>query len=197
MIKSEIDSSIFKDVIGRWRTQSLFLETEVDPATRAKYPPIFLLKEDKDRDGLTSMKRIYMEQGDPTEYRAALAIFGCWDAWENLVTKAPFFQPYLEKWRAELALRLRSEATNAIIDVGVRHKTMSGTQYQAAKWVAELGWNNQSSSGGNKGGGDPQSAPVGRPSKAAIHREAERMMRAELIASGTATEDAKRLGLEI
>jgi hypothetical protein len=196
----DLDPKIFKDVCNRWRTQSLFEETNEH---EDKYPSIFLLKEDKDRDGLTSMKRIYMEQADPTEYRAAMAMFGCWEPWENLCN-TEFFQTELKKWRRELAIKLRSDATQAIISAG-KGAALTSTQLTAAKWVAEHGWLNVLRNAGddpnvvqkNKEGGDPLSTArsPGRPSKAAISLEAERKFREELKRAEEAAGDAKRLGI--
>ena len=187
----KIDVSVFKDVNGRWRTISLFDElSSVD--SKLKYPPIFLLRESEDRDGLTSMKRIYMEAMDPTEWKAAQRIFGCWDAWEALWNCPPFMAE-LEKWRNELQLKLRSLAVDQIIDTGLHGGKSSGTQFAAAKWLAEGQWKRTVSQGDEED--VPKNDGRGRPSKVTIEREAKRQLREISKYHEEASEDLKRIGI--
>jgi hypothetical protein len=184
-------SNVFKDKMGRWRTASLFEET-ITPDVRVSYDPIFLLREDEDRDGLVSMKRIYMEANDPTEYAAAKRIFGSWEPWEHLCN-APFFKEEVDKWRKQLSLKLQSEATAKIIESATEGGKLSGTQFQSAKWVAEGGWVRKVPS--NDTGGDSVPRNVGRPSKESVTREAERLLREGLNTRSALEEDARRAGI--
>lgn len=139
----------FKDVKGRWRTKSLFVELNTD---EIKYPSIFTL-EGHDKDGRVSMKAIYMKANDPTEYNAAMVIFGSYDCWENLC-KAPFFQVHVNAWRKELTQQIRSQAVETIGFIAAGSKA-TAAQLSAAKWLASQEWNGQK----------PKSNKVGRPIK--------------------------------
>ncbi len=124
----------FKDGNGRWRTRSLFLETNDD---EGKFPSVFTLGL-SDKEGRVSMRAIYLEANDPTEYRAAKLIFGSFDCWEKL-TKSPFFVPHLEKWRVELQRHIKSEAVHVITNVSYG-ATTGNAQLSAAKWLASQSW---------------------------------------------------------
>jgi hypothetical protein len=124
----------FKDDVGRWRTKSLFMETNDN---ETKYPSIFTLH-DEDRNGRISMRTIYLSCGDPTEHTAALAILGSFDGWHRLC-KAPFFQPYLKSWRAELESQIRSQAVKTIGSIASGAKG-TASQLSAAKWLAASEW---------------------------------------------------------
>jgi len=96
----------FKDTMGRLRTQSLFVEKK-DP----NYPAYFTVREEdfKDGDGneYVSLRRLYVESQDPTEYRFAQRAFGSWRHWLRIRSMA-WLQPHLTEWREELDARLRS-----------------------------------------------------------------------------------------
>lgn len=127
-----------KDVTGRYLTRALF--KELADGTEEKYPPLCTLKEAHD---------LYMQVSDPTEYEFAKALLespetNFYDQWQRLLN-TPDFMVYLEKWRDELEIKLRSAAVRAI-----RHASTSDKGFQAAKWLAERGWGEKK---------------VGRPSK--------------------------------
>jgi hypothetical protein len=189
---ADVDISIFKDDINRWRTATLFAETN----SNDKYTPIFTL-EDEDKvlpDGtkLISMKRIYLEARDPTEYLAAKRIFSIWEPWEKL-SKAPFFQPIIAAWRDELERLLRSEAIQEINAMSKGSKA-TGTTFSAAKWVAEATWKKTYTT--QEMGDDDNAKGAGRPSKASVQKEAEIMAREMMKNDGTLNEDWKRLNLD-
>lgn len=128
-------TEILKDASGRWRTKSLFMETNEH---EDKYPSIFTL-EDSDKEGRISMRSIYLSTNDPTEYAAAKAIFGSLDCWNSLC-KAPFFKRHLENWRGEMQRRIKSQAVKAITDIAEGGKG-TASQLGAAKWIASQEWN--------------------------------------------------------
>jgi hypothetical protein len=118
-----------KDSMGRFRTQSLFWEKR-----HTKYPAPFTLK-DKDHKGRISMYRKYMEIGDPTEYRTALALLGSWRHWQAL-TSSDWFAEFIERWRAELQTKFESDRFQQMLDLEVSHKgTPLGAK--ATTWLAE------------------------------------------------------------
>ena len=124
----------FKDTMGRWRTNSLFKETNTD---ESKYTSVFTLA-DEDTDGRISMRRIYMDANDPTEFLAAKQLFGNLECWTNLC-KSSFFKPHLTKWRAELQRRIQSRAVR-VVEEAAKFGKINATQLNAAKWLATQEW---------------------------------------------------------
>jgi hypothetical protein len=125
------NTSPLKDVTGRYLTRGLFVEL-ADKDNMEKYPPRCTLKEAHD---------LYMELADPTEYKFAKALLGSdytnfWDHWRRLLD-TPDFMFFLEKWRDELEIQIRSEAIQSMINIANSNDKGAAV---AAKWVAERGW---------------------------------------------------------
>jgi len=130
---------------------------EMTPADKSQV--LYTLK-NQDHQGFLSLYRLYMETGDPTEYRFAIAYLDGWEHWKQL-SECNWFKPFVEKWREELQLRLASEALNRIISEAQSDRRES---FAANKYLLEKGW-------------QPKGADkVGRPSKEAIKHQAERMV---------------------
>lgn len=138
--------SQLKDTMGRPLTQSLFLEFGYN----TDYALFTLNDEDKTYQDKTyfSLKRLYLDVGDPSEYQFARQCLLNWRHWKR-ITENKLFIPYLEEWREELEVQLRSEGIISVME-------QSENNFQAAKWLADKGWD-------KKG--------VGRPSKADKARE--------------------------
>lgn len=147
----KIDKKRLKDSMGRPMTQSLFLEIGYH-TDRAVYT---LKDEDHEFEGNTylSLKRLFLEMEDPTEYEFANTYLLGWQHWQRLnANKA--LSKHFEEWREELELQLRAQGIRAIIDQSADEKG-----FQAAKWLADRGWDKKA---------------AGRPSKHDKKRE-ERM----------------------
>lgn len=141
----------FKNDSGVWYTRALFIETAPDKSTA-----IYTLK-DEDLPGYPSLYRLFMEVGDPEEYTFAITHLGGWQHWKTLRESAFFKATYLE-WKEELETKYRSQAVAGII------KAAQGTSrdaLQAAKYVAEKGWDKK-----------PSKATRGRPSKEQVAKAA-------------------------
>lgn len=138
-----------KDTMGRPLTQSLFLEIGYN----VQYAVYTLNDEDKEYDGriYPSLKRLYLECEDPTEYNFAITHLLGWNHWLRL-NENKVLKPYFDEWRVEMEVMLRSEAVRAIMDL----TTSDNTNFQAAKWLADGQWSKRG---------------AGRPSKADIERE--------------------------
>lgn len=142
--------SKYRDKMGRYLTQALFWETRTDG-----YTPIFTLKDDDHTvDGVTykSLRKTYVDIADPTEYEFAQIVFGSWEHWQTICS-SPTLLPYIEKWREELSVKLRSQAIKAMAQTALEEGSKGTT---AAKWLAQEGWKGSSR---------------GRPSKAEIASE--------------------------
>jgi hypothetical protein len=126
----EFDQTQLKDTIGNFRTMSLFFETN-----NTNYEALYSLKDyDHEVDGkmYPSLKKIYLQFEDPTEWEFVEAVFGNWRHWERICNNKLIF-PYIEQWRKELEIKLRSKAIRDIVK-------LSKTKDSAAKWVAEGNW---------------------------------------------------------
>lgn len=132
---------------GRYKTLSLFLEIAYDKDA------IYTLKGyDHTHDGKTyiSLKRLYLEMADPTEYEFASKYLADWDHWQKICNNKRLALE-VEKWRYELELKLRAEGVQRILK-----SARSKGNWLAAKFLAEKGWELRS---------------AGRPTKDEIERE--------------------------
>jgi hypothetical protein len=135
-------SKFINEETGRYLTQSLFIEVgyEVDKA-------IYTIKDrDHEYKGKVypSLKRLYLEMEDPTEYNFAQTYFASWPHWMRIYENK-LFKTHIDEWREELEFKLRSKAAKQMIELAAQGN------YQASKWLLDRGWTNR---------------PAGRPSKA-------------------------------
>ncbi len=93
-----------------------------------------------------------------------------------MVAKATWFKPYIEKWREELELRIRSKALASVLEVA--NDRYSKFQYEANKYLLSGQWK---PSAGKEA--------VGRPSKEKIKEEAQKLFQESL----QTEEDHKRV----
>lgn len=149
---------------GQAITQSLFLEAQY-----SHYAVYSLKDDDCEYNGIIypSIKKLYLEEEDPTEYRFAtkylLGIKHWYRIYENKL-----IQPHIDEWRFELEMKLRSRGIEQLIKAADK-----GSQ-SASKFLVDRGWSVRS---------------AGRPSKEEI--EKERKIRANI--SEEYAEDFKRL----
>lgn len=117
-----VDRTKFLDGSGKRVILQLFKEFA---RPDVKYRPVYTLREWKD---------VFMECRDPSEYAPAMELLGCWDHWQD-VRNHVLIKPHVEKWQAELEIKLRSEA---IAQMKIHAKQPGGTA--AAKWLADKGY---------------------------------------------------------
>lgn len=145
-------------------TQSLFLEIGYSDHA------IYTLKDwDYTYKGklYPSIKRLYLECEDTTEYEFANKHFLGWNHWQRIANNTNVL-PHVESWREELELKLRARAARSMIDLA------NTGSFQATKWMVDKGW---------------EEKKAGRPSKA--EREAE--TRKQKAFEDNFTEDYARL----
>lgn len=138
-----IDKSKMMDTGGRYLTQSMFLEVNYEPNAT------FTLKDnDHEWNGVIypSLKRLYIEFEDPTEYDFANTYLLGWRHWQKLIGNKMLLN-HVQEWREELEFKLRAK--------GVKNMMLSAASgnYQASKWLVDRGWDTRG---------------AGRPSKAEI-----------------------------
>jgi hypothetical protein len=145
--------SKFKDKQGKWLTQALFLEMGYKPQA------MFTLDdEDKEYNGKTypSLKRLYLELDDPTEYSVATAHLGGWAHWKRLRGNK-LLAKHLDEWQDELNVKLTAKGVALAIQIAT-----DGGTFQAAKWLADTGW---------------EKRIAGRPSKEDVESELKKQTR--------------------
>lgn len=146
----------YKSTTGRYLTESLFYETSRGTASS---DPVFTLK-DEDHKGHVSMKRLYLEIGDPSEFEFAKRVLGSWQHWQ-LLTGLSWFKPHVQEWRDELMSQLRSKAAAAAIEILADPEANASTKMQASRYITSRGWEDQPTKG--------------RPTKKQVKQEARAM----------------------
>lgn len=142
--------SIFRDSRNVRKLRVLFYEYNTKD-------PFYTLR-DHDYLNLPSLRRLYLEEGDLTEYNFALKYFESWDHWKML-TECNWFKPYIQTWRTELELKLKADALKAII---LESKADTRNSFVALRFIVEKGWVDKSAEPSRRG----------RPSKQEIARAA-------------------------
>ncbi len=137
-----------KDSRGYPMTQALFLET-----VYSDYAIWTFDDEPKTYNGklFPSLREHYLRIADPTEYQFAKECTLGWDHWKRLCENK-MIKAEVDKWREELEVMLRSEGIQSIVEATAKEDG----NFQAAKWLADKGW---------------QKSGPGRPSKSDIERE--------------------------
>lgn len=126
-----VSKSQFKDKMGRYITQGLFIDFKYDE-TFAVYT---LEDEDKEYKGnlYPSLKRLFLEMEDPTEYRFATTYLYGWDHWLAIKNNKALYAE-IEKWQEELEIKIRAKGVHTMLEMS------KGTNFNAAKWVADGSW---------------------------------------------------------
>lgn len=126
-----MDDSKFKDGQGRWFTLSLFLEKANVP--EAALYSIRGYDNHKNGKDYPSLRRLYVEEGDVTEYIFANKYLGGWEHWLQL-QECNWLKPYIDEWRKELEVKIKAEAIRGVIQEA---KSGSKNALAACKWLAD------------------------------------------------------------
>ena len=141
----------FKNTSGKYLTKSLFFEHT--PANRPH--AVYTLKDEDhtDKKGNTyiSLKRLFLESDDPTEYAFATEHLGGWKHWKEM-QKTNELLAEIDEWREERDVRLRSIGVKKLIE------SAEEGNYQASKFLVDKGWDVQTK---------------GRPTKAQVQKAAK------------------------
>lgn len=138
-----------------------------------------ILKDGSDREvTYPSLRRLYLETDDPTEYLFYTTYLDGLAHWEELL-RCEWFKPYISRWRKELELRLKSEALARI-----REAAKAGGKEVLAlnRYLVEKGW-------------EPKDGQTkkGRPTKADILRAAHE----QAFTNNQVSSDFERLTLKV
>lgn len=144
------DRSRLLDTTGRPITQALFLEVNYDE----KYAVYTLKDVDFNYNGTLypSLKRLFIDMADPTEYAFATKYLLGWQHWKRICDNKMLAR-HIAEWREELELKLRSIAIRDLQDLC----SSENGNFQAAKFLADRGWDKRG---------------AGRPSKAEVEHHA-------------------------
>ena len=140
MKKWKPDKMLFRRANGcaeRWVTGAMFIDApgvlyNGDNKDIAQYT----LQSDhlyKDGKFYPSLKKLYLEESDPTEYQFYTKWLGGKEHWEAC-QEGLVFNNMIKKWREELEIKLRSEAV-----VGLGEMAKAG-MYAANLFFAKGGW---------------------------------------------------------
>lgn len=151
----------FKNSFGVHLLKPIFYELDETDRPNA----IYTLKDyDSEFEGklYPSLRRLYVEAEDPTEYNFSCQYLDGWTHWKKL-SSASFFKEYLGEWREELEVRLRAKGL-----VGIRQvASVPGKEaFQAQKYLAQAGWKLPD-----------EKSSVGRPTKEKVAQEAEKLFK--------------------
>ena len=163
----------FRSTVNSRLLKGLFFEQTLADKTSC----VYTLK-DIDHEGLPSLYRLYMETDDPTEWDFANKHLDGWEHWEML-TACAWFKPYVERWRKELELRMKSKA---LARIKAEAKLTTKESFQANKYLLEKGWEPK----------DGQAKGRGRPTKDDIKKAASEAASQEKRLS----EDMERMNLQ-
>ena len=128
----KIDKRDLKDGRGHPLTQSLFLEF----GYKTEFAVFTTQDENYEYKGKTyiSLKALYLAHEDVVEYDFATTYLLGWTHWKRLCANK-LFKDMVEDWRFELELKMRSQAVRDIVEFSAGDKG-----FQAAKWLANKGW---------------------------------------------------------
>ena len=137
-----VDRTKFLDGSGKRVILQLFKEFA---RPDVKFKPMYTLQE---------WKEVFLDCRDPSEYQPAQTLLGDWEHWLE-VRNHVLIKPHVDKWQAELEVKLRSEA---IQQMKSHAKQPGGTA--AAKWLADKGYAEE---GVKKAVGRPKKEEVALP----------------------------------
>lgn len=151
---------------GQALTQGLFLEAQY-----SHYAVYSLKDDDCEYNGriYPSIKKLYLEMEDPTEYDFATKYLLGIKHWYRIYDNK-LLQPHIDEWRFELEMKLRAKGIKKLISAA------KGGNLSAAKFLVDRGWSDKR---------------VGRPSKEDLERE----KKIRLNISEEYEEDLKRLAV--
>lgn len=174
----------YRDVNGKYRTKSLFLETINTDLDLAYQPRFTLLEWDFELapssqyynaypdHKIPSIRHAYLRIADPIEFLFAMEVLQSDRHWA-ILTESQFFQPYLEEWRNALDRKLKSEAVQNLRKIS--ESMDEAKALQAAKWIGEGGYKARREKGRPTASQEAQELRIVTTSKQYLLEDAERL----------------------
>lgn len=128
----------------QFKTRRLFHETSYEQNDKSDIP--YTLK-DHDEEDFISLKRLYLEEEDPTEFVFANKYLFNYKHWQYLC-EAEWFKPVVARWRNELELQIKAKALQRIIAIAEDSEHKSS--YEATKLLLNAGWKQKDGRSGRK-----------------------------------------------
>jgi len=132
--KQEYKDNKFRNSRGAYLTTSLFIDHAYD------YDLALYTWKDydfsSDQGSYPSLKRLYLDMADVTEYEFACTYLDGWQHWKALLD-SPQCRKHIDMWREELELKLRAQGLRQMIDMAQNEDKPS---FQAAKYLADKEW---------------------------------------------------------
>jgi hypothetical protein len=153
--------SRFKNASGAWLTKQLFIEYAQEDKSLSKFS---LKGYDHEYRGMIypSLRRLYVESMDPTEFIFAENHLGGWEHWKAICNQS-WFKEYLSDWREELETKIRA---HALLRIRQTASNSSKDALQANRLLLQGGWKLPD-----------EKSSVGRPTKEKIKEEAQKMFK--------------------
>lgn len=154
MFRPKIES--LKNAQGSVYLRRLFLETSYTLNDKSDIP--YTLRDEDHPEGYKSLYKLYIEAEDPTEIVFAEAYLDGHSHWTRLC-ECTWFKEFVERWRLELDLKLKSKAIEIVKAVALdsAHKN----QFEAVKILLNAPWRDKPKAKDGRG----------RPSKAEVKGE--------------------------
>jgi hypothetical protein len=169
----------WKSSNGKWLQKTLFEDFRYDSEYYSYTPNFIYTLKDEDFEGYPSLRRLYLESSDPSEYNFANEHLGGWDHWQTLCGST-WFAPIVDDWRKELSIKLKAEAMAKIR--AIANDPLNKNFYTANKYLNEEGWDTET-----------KRLKQGRRSKEIIQSEARKLTKVDADLKSDITQDYKRL----
>ena len=129
-----------KNSLNKYRTKGLFWELANDEDKKFAY---FTLETDdilveSGTRTMRSLRKLYIEIADPTEYYFALEVFGSWEHWEHIAS-APWMAQKLGVMRRELEVKYKALSVKSLMKAATKDDT-SSMSITASKYLIDKGW---------------------------------------------------------
>lgn len=157
----------FKNDTGQFLIKALFWETNNDTPDQILYT----LK-DEDYRGFPSLRRLFLEMEDETEYLFAIRYFYSFEHW-NRIAGSNQIRPFIRVWREELRLQVLNKALARIRSIA---EGDGKDKLSAQRYLIEKSWDKKTT------------RRVGRPDKELPKEDQPSLNR-------TFNEDMLRIGL--
>lgn len=133
--------------------QKALIEKQRDFSTHTKSPGrpsvMNMFKEFNDEGlgqySIHDFHKVFIEEGDLSEYKAALKLVGNWSEWTWIKKNSIVFCKFIDTWKEEVRKRLISRALDRCISL--LDSDNDSVRLSTAKWIAEQGYDRDRGTG--------------------------------------------------
>ena len=113
--------------------QSLFIQKNTEGTALYSLTATDVIKEGQE---YPSLRKLFIETDDPTEYTFSQLHLDGWEHWQKL-QRSTFLTPYIKEWRKELDVKIKSRALASII---ASSQGTSREAFAAQKYLSDGGY---------------------------------------------------------